>query len=77
MEEWAQMEANGAVFLPSAGHRDGTSFVDMGTCGRYNSSSPSEGQSSRFFMNWGSGYHGQTYSWRYLGFSVRLVLDAE
>lgn len=76
-EQWSQMEANGAVFLPSAGHRDGTSFVDMGTCGRYNSSSPTEGESSRFFMNWGSGYHGQTYSWRYLGFSVRLVLDAE
>ena len=38
-ENWVTMESAGAVFLPAAGYRDGTSLYLAGSCGYYWSSS--------------------------------------
>lgn len=41
--QWNKMEANGAVFLPAAGHRRGTMVYNIGTTGSYWSKTPNEG----------------------------------
>ena len=72
---WADMEANGAAFLPAAGSRSGTSVSDIGNYGKYCSSSPDDfGR----FCGWvlrpsNKAYFGSFI--RNLGFSVRLVRD--
>lgn len=73
--EWSQMEAAGAVFLPAAGRRDGTSVGDVGIRGRYWSSSygSSVGAYGLGFRS-GSVDPGSNYS-RCRGFSVRLVSE--
>ena len=77
-EDWAKMEANGAVFLPAAGIREGKNVGSVGG-GYYWSSSIYDSQhysyclrfkSSEMRMQGGSSY-------RYYGRSVRLVQDAE
>ena len=40
--QWLQMESTGAVFLPAAGYRHGTSVYHVGYYGRYWSSTPYE-----------------------------------
>lgn len=37
--QWTMLESDGAVFLPAAGYRFGTSVGDMGSCGYYWSAS--------------------------------------
>ena len=70
--EWARMEACGALFLPAAGYRDGSSVYDVGDIGYYWSSAPcgTNGAYLRDFYsdstNWGNGF-------RKNGHSVRLV----
>ena len=39
LSQWRQMEAEGAVFLPAAGYREGTSPTEVGGTGYYWSSS--------------------------------------
>lgn len=72
-EQWTQMEGNGAVFLPAAGYRCGTSVYEEGSYGNY----------------WSASYNDENYvhdvefdDWdldsfvcndRYYGQSVRLV----
>ena len=76
--DWAKMEANGAVFLPSAGYRDGTDVYDVGSDGDYwSSSADSYGYAD--YLDFGSDYVGASngYRSRYLGLSVRLVQDVE
>ena len=73
--EWSKMEANGAVFLPAAGGRNGTSVSDVGTCGYYWSSSYGnyyDAYSVGFYCNYVSA---SSRNYRYGGFSVRVVQD--
>ena len=75
--QWATMEAAGAVFLPDAGGRNGTSLSNINTDGFY-WSSDSNGEELAWFV-WCSddcfltGWYPYTINFRYKGFSVRLV----
>ena len=75
--QWAALAAKGCVFLPAAGHRDGTTVYDAGGSGHYWSSSPYTSNviyaySVRFYY----GILGPAdYYRRVLGFSVRLVRE--
>ena len=72
IEQWSRMEAAGAVFLPTAGRRSGTS-AGSGKWGYYWSSSRSgtlSGNVSFYESQLGTGADGVFY-----GFSVRLAQD--
>ena len=75
--QWNTLEQAGAVFLPAAGYRNGTSVDVVGSGGNYWSASYSSSNFARrvyfndTFLNTGS------YSSRYDGRSVRLVAPAE
>lgn len=72
-EQWEQMQANGAVFLPAAGYRSGVSVNVVGNEGYYWSASYYNGNSANnvYFKN--SYLDSEYYFGRYRGFSVRLV----
>lgn len=73
------MESAGAVFLPATGYREAASMTAAGTRGSYWSSSPYPSdvkQAYGMFFN-KNGLFTTEYTWRYLGFSVRLVHDVE
>lgn len=76
--QWSLLEQQGAVFLPAAGYRNGTSVDNLGPYGRY----------------WSSTYNSSSYAYiltfhsynvtamnslgrRFYGYSVRLVCPAE
>jgi len=74
-EQWAQMEAGGAVFLPAAGNRQSTSLALSGDRGYYWSST-ANGSTSSYLMFFATGIvMPQTYAERYFGQCVRLVHD--
>lgn len=71
---WTKMEAAGAVFLPAAGRRVGSSVDNAGTVGRYWSSTPSNPPYARIAsitLESVDPYKDQNR--RFRGFSVRLV----
>ncbi len=70
---WIKMETAGAVFLPAAGYRGGTSVSDVGTKGWYWSSEvPDLNQAYR--VNFYSGrVITSGYDYRLMGYSIRLV----
>ncbi len=72
--DWTAMETAGAVFLPAAGSREGSSVSVAGFYGLYWSSS-ADVNGSVFFVNFRSDYFGPVDSdlYRHYGFSVRLV----
>lgn len=75
-ESWATMESAGAVFLPAAGYRYGTSVSGVGNCGYYWSSSPNPSSAyyaRDFYFN--SGYAGMGSNNLCGGYSVRLVRE--
>ena len=76
---WEMMEANGAVFLPTAGERHGTSVIDVGTYGNYwsTTSYPSISSSAYHIRFLNSNFVTDISNSRYYGQSVRLVRDAE
>ena len=74
-DDWAKMEANGAVFLPAAGYRSGTVVYLVGSESEYWSSSANNGQA--YILAFGSGYVSASHRDRSFGQSVRLVRDAE
>jgi len=76
--EWTSiLEANGAVFLPAAGNRGGTSVYNVGSSGRYWSST-AYGTDSAYGVYFSSGWvPPQDYDDRYDGRSVRLVRVVE
>ena len=81
IDNWGIMESNGVVFLPAAGYRGGTDVYYAGDYGRYwednynhsttylTSSANSMSFNDYQCLDWG-------LHERYLGFSVRLVQDA-
>ena len=70
--EWVWMEANGAVFLPVSGRRDGTSVSADG--GYYWSETPYSADAELFAFFEGGIYPSMSLN-RYYGQSVRLVHD--
>ncbi len=78
-EDWTNvLEANGAVFLPAAGYRDGTSVYNAGSNGNYWSAT----RDSYFFDSAHSVYFDNGFLYpsgygRYIGLSVRLVKDIQ
>ena len=71
--QWTTLENAGAVFLPAAGYRYGTSVYNVGSYGNYWSSSYNDSDSAYYVYFFGSFlYAGNDYS-RCDGFSVRLV----
>lgn len=77
-EQWSLMEANGAVFLPAAGYRYGTSVYDVGSIGLYWSASAYD-SAYAYDVLFDSGVLNPSgyYGYRYYGRSVRLVAPAE
>ena len=75
--QWSTLEQAGAVFLPAAGGRDGTSVSNVGSYGYYWSASfsYSYGAYNVYFND--SGLFTDGWSLRYFGRSVRLVAPAE
>lgn len=71
--EWTQMEDAGAVFLPCAGKRNGTTVSEVDSEGYYWTSTSSNGTSGYRIKLTASGYDDDL---RHLGHSVRLVIDA-
>ena len=76
-EEWAKMEANGAVFLPAASKRAATSVSSVGDIGFYWSSSIFESKHYSYCLRFKSSEMRMMSFYRYYGLSVRLVQDAE
>lgn len=80
-EQWAKMEANGAVFLPAAGVRVRTTPRDVGVLGQYWSASCSVMQQWCYGPDILTFYSGKLYpvtmGVAYVGSSVRLVTPAE
>ena len=77
LSEWSKMEANGAVFLPAAGDRDGTVVNLVGYVGMYWSST-TDGSDNVYYLCFDSGFtEVNDYGFRGNGRSVRLVQDVE
>ena len=77
MSEWSKMEANGAVFLPVAGYRNGTNVYHCDFLGNYWSSS-AENDNHAYYQHIASSFENNSRDGdRYIGKSVRLVQDAE
>jgi hypothetical protein len=69
-------EANGAVFLPAAGYRNGTSYNDNGYLNHYwAANAPTGYNGSSWAVEFGATYLNMNRCNRHLGFSVRLVAD--
>ena len=75
-EEWSQMEDAGAVFLPAAGKRKGSSLFDAGAGGYYWSSSGNTTGAYYVYFYSGNLFY-QSYYSHFEGYSVRLVRIAE
>ena len=77
-EDWASvLEANGAVFLPAAGYRYGTSVINVGSCGYYWSASY-HSSNKAYLMDFSYSLLNTYYDGsRYNCPSVRLVRVAE
>ena len=70
------MEANGAVFLPTAGYRFGSGVYDVGSYGDYWSSSASN-RYGYAYLYFSSDYAYMRSDLRNDGLSVRLVRDVK
>lgn len=70
--QWITLEQHGAVFLPVAGRREGTSVYEIGSRGYY---WPVSNVFAFWFGDSGTGYISNVR--HYYGFSVRLVHDVE
>ena len=74
--DWDRMEQAGAVFLPAAGWRDGTSVSSAGQEGYYWSSEPNASKSARCIsFDKGKFYYYYTSDYRSKGMSVHLVQE--
>ena len=75
--QWEQMEQNGAVFLPAAGYRYGTSVGVVGSHGLYWSASCNDSDGAYYVSFHDSYLNPQSMHLRCDGLSVRLVCPAE
>lgn len=73
--EWAAYEAAGAVFLPVAGYREGTTVDNLGSYGFYWSSTPYDAMFSKKLSLDQYLVEPEGYGLRYQGLSVRLVTE--
>lgn len=77
--QWSTLESMGCVFLPAAGCRYGASVDDVGSFGRYWSSTPISrnvvGDAYCVYFSYSGGMSPRANSNRYCGFSVRLARD--
>ena len=75
--QWSVLEQHGAIFLPAAGSRNGTSLSDVGSKGYFWSATHDQSQYAYgpYFND--SGLDSESGSRRYRGFSVRLVRALE
>ncbi|MCQ2188915.1 MAG: hypothetical protein MJZ00_03215, partial [Paludibacteraceae bacterium] len=73
---WNVLEAQGAVFLPAAGRRDGTTVIDVGSYGYYWSSTYSSGRNAYSFV-FGGNVYTNVESYRNYGRSVRLAQEVK
>lgn len=79
-DAWAKMEAAGAVFLPAAGRRDGSSVTVVDTYGAYGHYWSSSPRSDSEYYAYHVLFHSDNvrpayYDSRDCGFSVRLVCE--
>ena len=75
--QWSTLELHGAVFLPAAGYRYGTSVYSVDGDGFYWSSTCSTNYETLCFHFYDSSFLSQFGFWRYVGQSVRLVIPFE
>lgn len=72
--EWTTLEAAGAVFLPAAGYRYGSTVTLAGDYGFYWSSSLKPGSKMPYLLKFGDNeFKTDSYDYRYEGQSVRLI----
>lgn len=77
VNDWENsLEPYGAVFLPAAGNREGTTVNDTGRSGNYWSNSD-YGSTYAIYASFGGLHVGEIIESRCYGRSVRLVCDAE
>lgn len=74
LAQWGEMEAAGAVFLPAAGYRYGSSVIFVGSDGWYWSSTPYIRDAYQLLFH-GYSLNASYYSSPCQGFSVRPVRD--
>lgn len=70
--QWYEMEAKGAAFLPAAGYREGVSVGHFNSVGYYWSSS-AQGEDSAWRMKFDKTGYEKDPAYRFRGLSVRLV----
>jgi hypothetical protein len=78
--QWSTLEQHGAVFLPAAGQRNGTSVGDVGSYGLYWSASYQyQYDNYAYYVSFSDSHLNpqNNYAYRYYGRSVRLVRDVE
>ena len=76
LSQWEALEANGAVFLPAAGRREGTSLSNIGAHGVYWTAT-SVNATNAYYMGFGaSSAEAHKSGYRYHGRAVRLVQNA-
>ncbi len=77
LSQWETMEANGAVFLPAAGNRNGNTLASTGANGNYWTAT-NDGSNKAYYMGFASATVSANRSGnRYSGRAVRLVQDAD
>ena len=75
--QWNALQTKGCVFLPAAGSRNGTSVSNVGSNGRYWSSTSHSGPDAYRVYFIGGDVDLAGHNYRSLGFSVRLVKNVE
>ena len=75
--QWSTLEQHGAVFLPAAGDRNGSSVFSVGSDGEYWSASYNNSDYAYHVWFDDSGLFTQGYIYRDYGQSVRLVRDTQ
>lgn len=75
--QWSSMEIAGAVFLPAAGFRYGTSVLNVGSYGYYWSSTAGSANYAYYVCFYSSNFNPSGNDSRYYGYSVRLVIACE